>query len=574
MVLLGWPRRAGDRALLAVFAAVLAAVVAALLAGFVAPTAALAHAVLDDTVPRAGAILEVAPNEIVLDFDDDIELGLSYTGLFTAAGEPIALDRAVETPDRTQLVVPITDPFALGAGTYVVAYRVTAVDGHVEHDTFAFQIGTQASDQIAALRGLSGLTDPAAHGWEWTLGVLRGAGLVGLALLLGTFSVAVLARRETDSAPTSAPDAGPTGAGLVVTGLVGTGLVGAVSVAVCAVLSIAVQGGLSSADSPSALFDTGLWSEVIATQFGALTIARAALGAVAVVIVVSIRLAATRAWRAAALTLSLCLLGTFAWSGHAARGRLAALGVLLDLVHRGAALVWLGGLVVIVLARRALLAADGRPARPVEVWTADGLWAVGVLVITGVLQMWRTVERPGSIGDTAYGRTLVGKTALVVFVLVIAVMLRGVLRRHGSRSARSLFVSQTVLALMVTGVSVGLAGAAPNEHPSSVPVTVSARADDLTASLTLTPARAGSNDVHLVVSEVGASEPTRAARAVLANPERGLTDLAIPLVPDGPDHYSAYAVQIAVPGTWEVRLEVDTSSGTVAFDLQVTVSDR
>jgi len=564
MMLLGWPRRAGGRALRPVFATVLAAVVAAVLAGFVAPTAASAHAVLDDTVPRAGAILEVAPNEIVLDFDDDIEIGLSYTGLFTAAGEPIALDRAVETPDRTQLVVPITDPFALGAGTYVVAYRVTAVDGHVEHDTFAFQIGTQASDQIAAVRGLSGLTDPAAHGWEWTLGVLRGAGLAGLALLLGTFAVVLLTRRESDSAPTSAPDAGPTG----------TGLVGAVLVAVCAVLSIAVQGGLSSAGSPSALFDTGLWSEVIATQFGALTIARAALGAVAVVIVVSIRLAATRAWRAAALTLSLCLLGTFAWSGHAARGRLAALGVLLDLVHRGAALVWLGGLVVIVLARRSLLASDGRPARPVEVWTTKGLWAVGVLVITGVLQMWRTVDRPGSLGDTAYGRTLVGKTALVVFVLVIAVMLRGVLRRHGPRSARSLFVSQTVLALMVTGVSVGLAGAAPNERPSSVPVTVSARADDLTASLTLTPARAGSNDVHLVVSEVGATEPTRAARAVLTNPERGLTDLVIPLVPDGPDHYSAYAVQIAVPGTWQVRLEVDTSSGTVTLDLQVSVSDR
>jgi copper transport protein len=230
--------------------------------------------------------------------------------------------------------------------------------------------------------------------------------------------------------------------------------------------------------------------------------------------------------------------------------------------------------VVIVLAHRSLLASDGRPARPVEVWTTKGLWAVGVLVITGVLQMWRTVDRPGSLGDTAYGRTLVGKTALVVFVLVIAVMLRGVLRRHGPRSARSLFVSQTVLALMVTGVSVGLAGAAPNERPSSVPVTVSARADDLTASLTLTPARAGSNDVHLVVSEVGATEPTRAARAVLANPERGLTDLVIPLVPDGPDHYSAYAVQIAVPGTWQVRLEVDTSSGTVTLDLQVTVSDR
>lgn len=557
MVTSGGHRRASRSVLAVVLAAVFVAVAGA--AMLIAPTAAAAHAVLDDTVPRSGAILEVAPNEIVLDFDAEIEMGLSYAGLFTAEGDPIALDRAVETPDRTQMVVPITDPFALGAGTYVVAYRVTAADGHVEHDSFSFQIGTQTADQIAAVRELSALTDPSAHGWEWALGVLRGVGLAGLAVVLGVFAFAFVARQAPHDDSTLVRRAG---------------VVGATLVAACGVLSIAVQGGFSSAGSGGALFDTFLWTEVLSTRLGVLTIARAALGIVAVVIVVSTRLAATRAWRAAALTLTLCLLATYSWSGHAARGRLAGLGVLLDLAHRGAALVWVGVLVVIVLGHRSLLAADGPPARAVDVWLASGPWAVGVTVITGVLQTWRTVERPGSIGDTAYGRTLIGKIALVLLVIVIGFMLRGVLHRLGARSARSLLASQAVLAVFVMAVSVGLAGAAPNGRPSAVPITVTSRADGLTASLTLTPARAGSNDLHLVVNETGATEPTQAARAVLANSERGLTELTVPLVPDGPDHYSAYAVQIAVSGTWDVRVEVDTSSGTVVLNLQVRVSDR
>lgn len=538
------PRPVG-RVLAGWFAAMVATAFAVALAG---ARPAHAHAELDDSVPRAGAVLEAAPAEVVLDFDEALVPGLSYAGLFDPDGAPVALGNPIDTPDRTQFVVPLRDPASLGAGAYVVAYRVTAVDGHVHHASFAFQVGTRTTDQVAAVERLRVVTDVDDAGWQWLAGVLRALGLVALALVVAAIAVPFLVPAPTPRTRT-------------------VGSVAAAVAAAVAVLGIGAQGGLSGSGGAGAFVDGDRWSAVLDTRLGALLVARAALALAALSLFAAVRSSPGRAWRWSGALVGVGLVLTHSLAGHAALGRLAAAGVVLDAVHLGVALVWLGGLALMVLDRA--LYSGGRLA---TLWAKGTFGAAAMVVVTGVLQVWRIVERPGSLLDTAYGRTVLGKTVLVALILLLMAMGRSAYRRLGLSAVRSFLAVETALALLLVGVSAGLIGAAPNERPTAVPVTVSATVDGVTVTFTLTPAAVGSNDVHLVVSRPAAFEPTRAARAVLDNPGRGLTSLVIPLSPDGPDHYSAYAVQIPSGGAWDVRIEVDDETGTTVLSTSVEVT--
>jgi copper transport protein len=514
---------------------------------FVRVQAAEAHSGLEDTSPRSGAVLDEAPTEIVLDFDEDIEPALSSVILRARDGTTRALDTPTPTVDHTQLVVPVSNPDDLGAGIYVVTYRVTSSDSHLASGSFAFQIGSQPGDQQEVL-------DRIASGWSaderavgWALGVARLFGFVGLALVLGVWAVAVFVLPDERVRARLVPRAW-TGLALLF-----------VATAVSFMLQgpRVVGGGLGDA------FDPSLWSDVASTRYGKALLVRLVLTVLAVLPVVGVRLADLRPWRVAAGTVAASLLLTFGLAGHAGSGRWPGLGVVLDIFHLGSVAVWIGGLVLLALSRGAWLTDDRAKVTARRFSVMAGV-ALPIAVVSGAAQTGRVARSLGGLSETTWGRTLIAKLSVVLVVLVLGTMARVALRRFGPLSIRRLVVAEAVVGLAVLGVTAGLVALPPELARPIQPAVVTLTDGNLSVTVSVTPGRIGQNDVHLTVDQgLDAVEPTTSATLNLALEAQGTELDEITMTPSGPDHYSAFAVLIPFAGSWDVSVAVVATDGSV-----------
>jgi putative copper export protein len=150
------------------------------------------------------------------------------------------------------------------------------------------------------------------------------------------------------------------------------------------------------------------------------------------------------AWTGAlAAPLALAALAV-SWSGHAAAGTDAALGIALDVVHSWATALWLGGLLgLLVLAAPLVRALGGtdrvRLAAGVVVrFSALAVAAVAVLVVTGTYRALAELSSLSDLWSTPYGLALLVKLALFAVMLAVAAVNRFVLHPRLERGALGL----------------------------------------------------------------------------------------------------------------------------------------
>ncbi len=517
---------------------------------------ASAHAGLGDTSPRASSVLEGPPVEIVLDFDEAVEPGLGEVVLLDEDGREVVLEEATSTGDATQVVVPITSPSDMGLGVYVVVYRVTSNDSHVVAGSFSFQIGSGEADQQSVLnRVMAGRDAANSSAIGWTLGVLRFLSFAGVVVLLGGWALVALRN--------GVPPLGARPARLLWLGLV-AGVLGTLG-------TFLLQGPRVLGRGFGGAADPAMWSDVAGTKYGKALLVRVLLFGLAVVPVLGIRLTHLRPWRMAAMVVGTCLLLTYGVSGQAGSGRLPGVGVLLDVVHLGAVGVWLGGVFMLAFGGPDWL--DGEDGSPSTVrrFSRTATVCVGIVVATGVLQTWRIVRYSDVISGTTYGRTLVVKVAVVVLLVVLGGMALVALRQYGPQSLRALVMAECVVGLTVLGITAGLVAVPAEISSPVVPAVVTIAQGEVTATLTVTPARVGANDLHLtVVLPAAALEPSESATVRVSLPERGIDSGSIVMAAEGPDHYSAYSVQFPFAGSWQVDILVATTA-TEMVQMRVAV---
>ncbi len=120
----------------AILAAALA--VAALLA---LPAAAGAHAYLIRTSPAASVVLDSAPSQVALTFDEAVEPRFAIISVTDASGNlettTATVSRSPADPDT--LIVPLRA--GLAQGWYLVYWRAISVDGHPVQGAFTFAVG-------------------------------------------------------------------------------------------------------------------------------------------------------------------------------------------------------------------------------------------------------------------------------------------------------------------------------------------------------------------------------------------------------------------------------------------------
>src|SRR6186997_290260 len=96
--------------------------------------AAVAHAVLIQSVPQQGALLHEEPRRIVLRFNEPVETSFGAVRIYDEKGKRV---------ERGAPLRPRGDTIAIGIrpgllGVYTVSYRVLSADGHPVSGAFVF----------------------------------------------------------------------------------------------------------------------------------------------------------------------------------------------------------------------------------------------------------------------------------------------------------------------------------------------------------------------------------------------------------------------------------------------------
>lgn len=370
------------------------------LLGMAAP--ASAHASLIGTSPRPDQVLAAAPPDIVLSFDDAVDLKTATVQVLEPSGSALALPAAAHLgKDATSLTVPL--PKTLGTGTRTVLYRVVSADGHPVQGSFRFSIGVATASSATPDALVSGESGLGAF-----LGVARWVAFVGLALAVGTMLLIVLAW----------PDGLEVG---VVRRMLWFGLG---SLGTASVVSLLLYGPYVEGNGLSGVFsdlDYGL-----STRIGKLLVAR--------LVLLALVLAGMVAWlrrpreQAPRFTGTAPVVGTLVVGGvlaltwslatHSADGGGRMLTLPVDLVHMLAMSAWLGGMPALLVLL--LKVKDGEAvAKAVPMFSRTATVCVIALVATGVVQAWRQVGSADALTSTTYGDWLMVKVALVLGIVAI-----------------------------------------------------------------------------------------------------------------------------------------------------------
>jgi copper transport protein len=264
------------------------------------------------------------------------------------------------------------------------------------------------------------------------------------------------------------------------------------------------------------------------------------------------------------------LLATLTYSGHARTGRWLAVAVPLDLLHLGAAAVWIGGLAFVcflVLPRD-----DGEEV--VYRFSPVAWWAVVLVVATGVVQGLRQTRGLDGMRETDYGRLLVIKVVVVALVVAFAGMSRSLLRRGDDRRAlRRSVGAETALAVVVLAVTSLLVASDPAHQTGITHFDRSKVVQGTILEVEASPTRPGPVDIHLYATDPTIPLTTALdMTATLSLPSRDIPPIEVPMQRAGRAHWSAYDVDIPIAGTWVLRMRLtigEFESRTTTFDVPI-----
>ncbi len=390
------------------------------------------------TSPAADSTLPTSPTSLLLTFTSAV--GRANTVEATCSGAIIALGSPQLTPDGLSLSVAVPTP--MPKGQCVVAWRVSQPDGTpggngsftftVEADTAATTATTPAAgtDPIAtdapgastgtstagtSAAGTPGATasDPAPSGVAGPLGLSRLIVTLGLAALFGALVLIAVAW--------------PEGVEYILTvRFLRTAWAVAVAGAFLNVVTLRAQltgEGIGASLSPTS------WTDLKDFTPGVAALARLLLTGASAWVVVRPERVNDQSTLLGALALPGVAVATLGFSRTG--GDLAALGVLVGVVHVVAMAVWLGGLLLLT---RVVLAGPGEDdlVHAVRGFSRISTPAILITVLSGAIQTFRLDG--GTLFDTGHGWVLVLKTVAVGAMVFVGLAARQFVKARLTRA--------------------------------------------------------------------------------------------------------------------------------------------
>jgi copper transport protein len=582
---------------------------------FLARTAE-AHANLVRSEPPAGALLDAAPKELVLEFSEELDPGFSRVQLYNSKNQVVNPGPGVIDP-----AAPKVMRLALGElpkDSYTALLRVrSAADGHISEGSVPFGIGVAAT--TTSLIPAPGAPDPATETPPPLDAAARWLNLLMAALAFGGLPFALLVwrpayrrmtndqrptthdgRRTTNDAEpenrrTGEPEnpkprtrrqassikhqvSGATDNGQRTTDdamartlrrLIGIG--GALFL-LTNLLFLLIQAA-DAAGVPVLQAVGAPVFQLLSSRSGQLLLAR--MGLTILIIGLAWRLpppgrgAAWPWWIALALAGGVAL--TFSLNAHgAAEQHGAALAVALDWLHVVAMIAWLGGLIPLLPAIRAARRAPDR-ALPLAILIPGFSWlsasCVVLLTLTGIYSYFLHINHMDLLAATSYGRALLVKLGLfgVLFLLgaVNLLLLSPRLRSSGNRVARAL--GRSVRAELLVGALLLLAvGAMTSVAPSTTAweaherqgLAQAASEGDVDLVLRVAPAQIGDNEWAVDVTDKRPGAQAAQAKVLLRFDMQGMAMSKLQIDTQTTDHerYTARGSFTSIGGRWHVEV--------------------
>ncbi|TPI44679.1 copper resistance protein CopC [Mesorhizobium sp. B2-9-1] len=493
----------------------------------VVPGRALAHAALVATDPADGAVLAQSPTQFSLTFSEPVSP--LVLRLVRPDGSQLALT-SFRLKDRT---VEIGNPETLESGTHVLSWRVVSVDGHPVGGSALFSIGAPSAAPVAGEA-----VDRTLRAMIWLGKLFLYAGLfLGIG---GAFALAWLAEDRRR------------GQRFVIATLL-IGLVGAP-------LSLGLQ-GLDALGAPLARFATpAVWKTALETSF----VWTVLLGLIALGLAL-LSLAGPSGLRRLAASVALLGVGAaLAASGHASAAEPQWLTRPLVFLHGTAIAFWAGALAPLGLALRqqpaeakAFLRRFSRAILPV----------VAVLAASGIVLAIIQVQQPTALIHTAYGRLLLLKLTLLLFLFTLAAINRWTLTAPAvagdtevqRRMVRSIGI-EVAIVLAIFGVAAGWRFTPPPRAlaiASAQPVSIHIHTLKAMADLSITPGHAGEVAASMMIM-TGDFGPLDAKEVmlVLSKPDSGIEPIKRPARKSGDGTWRIDNLVIPLPGRWNARLDI------------------
>jgi copper transport protein len=523
-----------------------AAILGALLGGFGLAAPASAHAILVSSSPAQGTIVFTAPTQVVLQFTETVTLVAGKVRVIAPDNTRADADQARVSGD--EVIIPLKPGGK--HGTYLVSFRIISADSHPVGGAFTYSVVTTSTPP--AQNDSSATTSPLISA---LFPIVRWVGYVGLVLLVG--AALVLVRLWPQRLNTTGP---------VRVAWLGAGLVAVGTVAEVALQIPNVAGGFGDVTSADI-------SDVLTSQYGAAHLIRLVVLAAALLLLRQI--VKGKGWGADRVLLAvLGTIGVATWSvaGHPYASSEPTITVAADMIHVAAMSVWLGGLLMLAIfllprANAAELSAI------VPVWSRWAAYAVGALLVTGIVQAVVDIDSVPDLFTTGYGQLVLAKVVLLGIVTLVASFSRqqvapiAAKSKSAARKLRSLVLAESAGVLVIIAIASVLVQTAParSAQASAAPPTVQsavlpAPSKLFTLTVDDTPASVGANEIHMYATTPdGQPKAVQQWTVTAALPAQGIEPIPVTTLSLAEDH-AIGQVTLPAAGVWTFAFTLRTSA--------------
>ncbi len=555
-------------------AIVLLALALACAASLTSAPAALAHAQLLGTSPASGATVQVQPEEVIFEFNQNVGGTLGAVRVYDAQGDEVDnLD--VSHPEGKEHWMGVGLKSGLPDGTYTATYRVISADTHIVYGGLVFNIGHAGAAPTFTVAGLIG-RNKSGKFTEIAFGLARGLDYLTIALLLGGLAFVLVAWLPGFAAVADAEPEWQAASRMFAKRMRALLSVVVTLGVLVSLLGILLQGASAAGVSLWASLKSTILQNTLESRFGEVWGLRAidwlALGA----LLMLARALPRRVLLGLTAPCVAYLAMTPALSGHASIQSPTVVFFPSDVLHVLAASVWVGGIACLLLALPAATRALHSSQRSRLLLTTLArfsplaLTCVMVIAVTGVVQAYIDVRSLDGLFHTTYGALIIVKVILLALLICIGWVnrervipaLKRIAAAGQAPSATGVLARRTMrgeLALMlcVFGVTAALISYAPPIDAASGPFSTNTTIGPAELELTLEPAKVGLNTIHLYLinAKTGAQfTETKELTVVARLPSKGIGPLPLKANLAGPGHYVLNSAVLSPEGAWEIEI--------------------
>ncbi|MFM7820280.1 MAG: CopD family protein, partial [Actinomycetota bacterium] len=495
--------------------------------------------------------------QIRLTFGEAVEISFGSIRLFDADSRLIVLptpQHAIVDSATNRQVVQVRLP-ELEPGSYLVVWRVVSTDSHPVQGAFGFQIGTRGSD-LGRLQEDILASSSAPASIRMAMGMARWLTFLGVMVLVGSMllSTRIIGDSRVDKIVWASWFASAIGSVLV--------------------YFLQAPYALGKALGIGEIF--GLADEVFSTRLGIWLVIRGFILLAIGAMIWRRDLHRQPVYRVLYVLIATGLFATFSISGHPGMRQFSALSIGTDIVHFMCVSAWMGGLVTMILLGRRWQAES---PQVISWFSFTATITMPIMVATGVAQAWRMMDGLQNIFSTSYGVVLSVKVALVLVAIGAGAKARQVFKskKVDSQDLTKLRFSRTIavegaIGVVVLAATAVLVSVPPLSVNSAEPFAKTLVQANVIADVTITPARVGEVELHVVFSPPGgALQSIQTMTAQISTVDGEIPPIPVEVELAGTNHFQG---RLLVPraGEWLLELFVrPTGNETLRFSQIVAI---